>query len=931
MIARIAAYLQTAALAMALAVCVGHAAAQMPAGENLAVRAGKILPVSPDHPWVIEDGVIIIRDGRIVSIGPAEDIEIPDDLRLVELPDATIMPGMVAASTALASRHAGEVSIGAGFHATDTFDPYASFAGTLAGGVTTAHLNPGWHRLLSGQGAVAKLGGRAEGRLLRADSDLTINLGGEALSPPDIMEFLVPATSEEAIQPQRVQRPTTRLAQFLALKEAIEEALQDDHDDFDHHRDSLREAWGSGRTLRIQAQRSADLTGAINFARTYEREAYLVGGIEAARVAEHIREAGLPLVYTITSDLSNSASNLGPNPGVLEPNLDDLAQLHGIRLALTTAEGQPTSELRLAAALAQRAGLTEQQILEAVTRVPAEILGVSDRVGSLEPGKDADFIVLSGHPLATSSHVHRVYVNGRLAYSSASNNETIVVRGGTVWLGPDNWMENGSLLIENGRIAAVGKYVPHPPQARVVEIDPGSFITPGFIDAQSRLGFEGDSSAPNPELSLARLIGAPDVTEHRVARAGVTTVIMTPYSFNNGGSQVAAVKTHGVARADRVIRDTAGVILSVAGSDPTTIAGRLRGRMQQAQQYLDTWTKYYQDLAEWEKRRADGETPQTPAEERTEDVVVPQEADPITGTWSGTISGGPLPEPVSGELRLRLTGNAIEGQFSGGMGMEQARFVGTLNGRRVTGRIEVDTGGMGTPQVQAEIVEEDRMRGTIALGPISLDFEMTRVEKGAVEFRVVTRRAAARGADGRPQPPTVNESLEPLRAVLEKKIPLIVDARSAAEIKATADALESYGIHVVLMNAHDARLHADLLRERSIGVVLPRNMIRTVGGNPYHQAADLARLGLLMAFQGAAEDGGRSLPLFALHAVERGLSAEDALAALTINPAKMFQLDDHIGSLDVGKHADFVIFSGHPFEAGSAVRRVFIGGREVLP
>ncbi len=78
----------------------------------------------------------------------------------------------------------------------------------------------------------------------------------------------------------------------------------------------------------------------------------------------------------------------------------------------------PVQYLTVAAALAVREGLDEEEALKAITINPAEILGIEDRVGSLEPGKDADIVVFSGHPLDWRTQVELVIVNGEIAYEA---------------------------------------------------------------------------------------------------------------------------------------------------------------------------------------------------------------------------------------------------------------------------------------------------------------------------------------------------------------------------------------------------------------------------------------------------------------------------------------------------------------------------------
>ena len=174
-----------------------------------------------------------------------------------------------------------------------------------------------------------------------------------------------------------------------------------------------------------------------------------------------------------------------------------------------------------------------------------------------------------------------------------------------------------------------------------------------------------------------------------------------------------------------------------------------------------------------------------------------------------------------------------------------------------------------------------------------------------------------------------DEALEPLRSILEKKIPALIKVGAPAQIAALIKFMDEWETRYVLLEAKGAREHAETLAEKGIGVVVPKDVVRWEMHKPYHQADDLSRSGVMVAFQSHAEDAARTLPLVGLHAVERGLAADAALAAMTTQAAKMFMLDDVVGSLTPGRFGDLVIFSGHPFEAGSYVKRVIVQGEEV--
>jgi imidazolonepropionase-like amidohydrolase len=895
------------------------------AEDSFVLRAGRVYPVTADVAGPIAPGVVIVRNGKIVAVGD-DALALPADLPVLDFPDATVMPGLVSAANELGGRHQGEESVAAGYRAIDAYRPFDRFDAILAAGVTTVHLSPGDHRLVTGQGAVVKLGGPMAGRVLSDRSDLTVNLDASAYDPPEQVEYPIPASADVAIEPSKPQRPASRLGQILAIEEHLDAALSPQADaEFDAHRDALTRAWNEKLPWRVQTERPADIAEAIALLKERGRTGYLVGGAEAVDVAERIDESRLPLVYRVRTSLRAIERDLGSDPDRLDDELANLKRLRGVPLALAGASGEATGDLRLAAARALAAGLDEATVLEAITVVPAQILGVADRVGTLAPGKDADIIVLSGDPLETSSHVLRAYIGGQIAFDAPRPRAT-VIRAGTIWVDDETRIENGSVLIEDGKITAVGHRVPHPPFAAVIDAGPAGFVTPGFVDAHGHLGLEGDRSALATELDLGWLIGAPDLAERRVARAGVTTTLVAPYRAANGGSQVAAIRTAGDGRADRVVRGTAAVFFDVTDQEAIGAGEQIKKRLDAGKKYLETWLKFEKELAEWKEKIAKGEPVEVKPAAQDVKKTEGQE-DPITGTWSVTVSGGPIPEPQTGTLRARLDGDSIEGRLDIPGQPGDVKVVATFDGKHISGYIEIDTGGMGTLTLEADLIETDHIVGTISFQGLSIDLDAVRTDKKAVDFKVVKRRK--RGKDGRPLPPEVDQKLEPLRSVLEKKIPLLVAARTAAQIKEVLDTADAFEARVVLLGAEESAVLAERLAEKKVGVIAPTSVLRWEHNRPYHQSDDLSRRKVPVAFQSDREDGARNLPLVAMHAVERGLSADQALAALTCHAARMFQLDDRIGAIREGMDADLVIFTGHPFEAGSRIKRVIAAGKEV--
>ncbi len=889
-------------------------------GDSFVIRAKRVYPVAKGSSTYFEPGVVVVREGRIVAVG--QDIEIPSDLRVIDLKDAHVVPGFIAAANAMTPHHTGDESIAAGYLALDAFDTYGKYSTALAEGVTTVHLDPGSHRLLTGQGAIVRLGGSPATRVLQERADLTISFDESAYNPPKDVTYQTPASSDVAIPPGVRQRPDSRLGQYVAIDEALAVAQSGTSPGF--HADALARAWKDRLPLRIHVDRSADINGAVRFLYNHKRKGYLVGGANADIVAQQIADAQVSLVYIMGDRLDAISEDLGTDPDVIERDILALKKLRGASVALAPPAGASVDQLRLAAATAMRAGLTESETLAAITRIPAEILGIADRTGSIAPGKEADLVIMSGPPLATSSHVKRVYVGGTIAFE-APDVDAVVVHAGTIWIDENTRIHNGSVLIEKGRISAVGTSVPHPRFADYIDAGPDGFVTPGFIDAFGHLGLDGDTGSLKPSLSLASMIGVPDVSELRVARSGVTTVLTAPYSASPQGSQVAAIKTAGKTRDKRLVRDAASVYFDLRKGDPAGVTGKLKPRLESGKKYLEKWQKYEKDLAEWKEKKAKGEKIDT---KKNGDAVDEEavEEDPLTGTWDVTISGGPIPEPQNATMLLNLDGADVEGRIRIPGQPDEAKVSGTFDGKHLSGQIDIET-PFGPPAIEADLTEPDHLVGTLQVSDIIIDLDATRTDKAPVQFKVVKSRK--RGKDGRPLAPKVDEGLEPIRAALEKKIPLLVATTNQQQIEQVLDVAGEFEVGVVLLGAEGASTHVKKLVELAVGVVVPTKIVRWLNHAPYYQADDLSRKGVSVAFQSNAEDGARSLRNLGLHAVEQGMSPDAALSAFTTRPSTMFKLADEIGSLKKGCHGDLVIFNGHPFEAGTRVKRVLVGGEEV--
>jgi imidazolonepropionase-like amidohydrolase len=203
------------------------------------------------------------------------------------------------------------------------------------------------------------------------------------------------------------RRPTTRMGVQWEFRKAFHDALQSG-EKRETDQVFLRAARGE-LPVRVSASRATDLEIALDLSRDFTFPLVIEEGHEAWKVADAIARRKVPVLLRPTLAAGR------PGPEGSDARLDTFARLReaGVTVGLLSAAGDESGSLLVSAAFAVRHGARREEVLNAITSVPAAILGVSDRVGSIAEGKDADLVVLSGDPLDVTSRVERVLVNGR--------------------------------------------------------------------------------------------------------------------------------------------------------------------------------------------------------------------------------------------------------------------------------------------------------------------------------------------------------------------------------------------------------------------------------------------------------------------------------------------------------------------------------------
>ena len=386
----------------------------------LAIVGGRVVPVAGPP---LEDGVVLISDGRIEAVG--RDLRVPEAAERVDATGKVVLPGLVDAHTHLGVHE--EAEGWAGQDTNEMTDPVTpqvraldainpadlAFADAVAGGVLTVNVNPGSGNPIGGQAAAIRSAGRTvDEMLLRAPSGLKSALG----------------ENPKRVYGDRKQLPSTRLGTAAVIRDALVKARNyldklDRGDDGEPPERDLRwEALGlvlSGEIpWRQHCHRADDIATALRLADEFGYRLVIDHGTEAVLLADQLAERGVPVLIgpLLTSRSKVELRNRSlANPGRLAAA--------GVELGIITDHPVvPVHLLHVQAALAVREGLDPAAALRAVTLTPARVLGLEDRLGSLEPGKHATLCLWSGDPLDARSRVERAWIEGRQVFGAHPDN-----------------------------------------------------------------------------------------------------------------------------------------------------------------------------------------------------------------------------------------------------------------------------------------------------------------------------------------------------------------------------------------------------------------------------------------------------------------------------------------------------------------------------
>jgi imidazolonepropionase-like amidohydrolase len=369
---------------------------------------------------VIENGSILIDDSKIIEVG--EDLVAPLDAETIDVEGKMVLPGFIDAHC-----HIGMWEEGMGFEgddgnemiepvtpqlrAIDAINPMdMSFEEAYAGGVTTAVTGPGSANVIGGMFVALKTYGK------RVDDMI--------LKDPVAMKIAFGENPKRVYESQK-KSPMTRMATAAILRETLfkakaykEKKEQGKEDpskmpEYDMKMEALLKVLNKEIPLKAHAHRADDIFTALRIAKEFDLDITLDHCTEGHLIADYLAREGKGVIVGPT--LSNRSKVELRNLTFDTPRI-----LHeaGVKIAIMTDSPViPLHYLPICAGLAAKSGLDEMEALKAITINAAEIVGIDDKVGSIEVGKDADIVIFDGNPIKDiDCKTYATIINGEVVY-----------------------------------------------------------------------------------------------------------------------------------------------------------------------------------------------------------------------------------------------------------------------------------------------------------------------------------------------------------------------------------------------------------------------------------------------------------------------------------------------------------------------------------
>ncbi len=547
--------------------------------ENTVVLRGATLHTAVRPAFV---GDVLVRDGRIAAVG---SFEVPAGAEVLDLAGRHLAPGVVDCHSHIAidgGVNEGTVSISAEVTIADVVDPDdESIYRALAGGVTTARLLHGSANAIGGRDAVIKLKvGRTAAEILfpNAPEGVKFALGENpkrSNSGGRSDRFPASRLGVEAVFHRAFERAREYRAGWSAYEAARERGEDPEPPRMDVRLEALAGVLDQHILVHSHCYRQDEILMLLEASAKFGfRIATLQHVLEGYKVAHEMAEAGVGgstfgdwWAYKIEAyDGIPQNAELMDRAGILSSLNSDSAEM------MRRLYGESAKSVRYA-------GMDRVRALALVTLFPAQQLGIGDRVGSIEAGKDADLVLMTADPLSSLARVQWTMVDGRIEFerrdafgldaappaappltepdrgAAPESGDVLAITGATLHpvTGPD--IEDGVLLVRGGRIAGMGRSLSIPAGARVIDAT-GKHVWPAMIELGANVGLleigaiaatddQGDIGGNQPDLRVAASVHS-EAAHVRVTRTnGIARVQTAPQRGGPMRGQSAVLRLAG--------------------------------------------------------------------------------------------------------------------------------------------------------------------------------------------------------------------------------------------------------------------------------------------------------------------------------------------------------------------------------------------------
>ncbi len=358
--------------------------------ENVIIKAAKVYTLAGKP---LAPGAVRIKDGKIAEV--AADITAPAGVKVIDLGSGVLIPGLVDAQTSLGIEGGDTeqtMEVTPTFRVLDGIDWSArAFREARSEGTTTVGLVPGTDNVFAGLSSIVKTAGGRRQRVVKADHALVITAASD------------PAAGNSArTRPDSIyaRQPTNRMGVVWILRSEFGRAKAST----DAQKQPIQEALAAKRPVVCVSRLDHDILSALRLKQDYPMALTISGGQEAYKVRDALAAAKVPVL------LGRQSTTPGMGTELSETILNTAGLLHDSSVTFALTGGQLLDQARFAV----RFGLPADAALAAITAVPAKILGVESRVGTIAAGLDADLVALSGDPFDLTSAVRWTMCDGVL-------------------------------------------------------------------------------------------------------------------------------------------------------------------------------------------------------------------------------------------------------------------------------------------------------------------------------------------------------------------------------------------------------------------------------------------------------------------------------------------------------------------------------------